>query len=264
MAKLRRTRGIVLVTRDVQETDRLALILSEKEGKIPLLVKRARRMESPYGAIFEPTNTVEFIYYVREGPYLLKEGSLLRLFPGLRGDWERLRAALEGLAMVAELLPERSPEPRALRLVQVFLRELEGGLDPGLGLLAFQLKFLSLLGQGPHLEGCVRCGSQEGLTWCPAEGLLCHGCGGRGEEVPPNIWRGMRMLLQLPLGTAGVLRLTRVEKDLVKRLLEEFRGHLRGGPSPQDDCHGAPQTIRYVPGGVAERTKARDLKSLEG
>ncbi len=229
MAKLRRTRGIVLVSRDVQETDRLAFVLSEKEGKIALLVKRARRMESPYGAIFEPTNTVEFIYYVREGPYLLKEGSLLRLFPELRRDPDRLGAALEGLAMVAELLPERSPEPQVLRLVQGFLWELEGGLDPGLGLLSFQLKLLSFLGQGPRLDGCVRCGSQEGLTWAPGEGLLCRGCGGRGEEVPPNIWRGMRMLLNLPLGAAGVLKLTPAEESLIKRLLGEFRSYFRAG-----------------------------------
>lgn len=231
MAKLRRTRGIVLTTRDVQETDRLALVLSEKEGKVSLLVKRARRLESPYGAIFEPTNKVEFIYYVRDGPYLLKEGSLLQLFPRLRRDQKKLETALEGLAMVSQLLPERNPEPRVFRLAEGFLQGLDGGLDPGLAFISFELKLFSLLGHGPYLEGCVRCGSQESLTWSPGEGLLCRGCGGKGEVVPANIWRGMRMLSSLPLGASGVLRLTESEKEWVKGLLEEFRQHLERSPS---------------------------------
>lgn len=230
MARLRRNRGIVLTARDVQETDRLIHLLSEKEGKIAVLVKRARRMESPYGAILEPTNYVELIYYLREGPYLLKEGHLLNLYPQLRRDPGRLGAALEGLAVAAELLPERSPEPKVFQLVRGFLSALEEGLAPELGLLAFELKLLGLLGHGPHLEGCVRCGAEHELTWSPREGLLCRGCGGRGEEVPPALWRGMRMLLHLPLGAAGKLRMTAKELGEARRLLAAFRRELRGNP----------------------------------
>lgn len=226
MARLRRTRGIVLVALDTQETDRLVLVLSEKEGKIALLIKRARRMESPYGAIFEPTNNVEFIYYVRDGPYLLKEGALLGIFPRLRRDPKRLEAALEGLAMVASLLPERNPEPQVLSLVRGFLQALEEGVDPGRGLLSFELKVLAALGHGPHLAGCVRCGATEGLTWSPNEGLRCRDCGGSGEEISANIWRGMKILLQLPLGSAGKLRLTTKELEIARGLLKGFRGSL--------------------------------------
>lgn len=229
MAKLRRTRGVVLAAHDVQETDRLVLVLSEKEGKIPLLVKRARRLESPYGAVFEPTNGVEFIYYVREGPYLLKEGALLRLYPRIRRDPRRLGAALEGLAAAAALLPEGNPEPKALRLVRGFLEAMEGGVDPELLLLAFSLKLLAALGHGPHLDGCVRCGAEEGLVWSPGEGLRCRRCGGEGEGVPPGVWRGMRMLAHLPLGAAGKLRLGEGERRLAKELVSGFRRSLTGG-----------------------------------
>ncbi len=222
MAKLRRDRGIVLTARDVQETDRLIQVLSEREGKIAILVKRARRMESPYGAILEPTNYVELIYYVRDGPYLLKEASLVRLFSQLRGDAAALEAALMGLAFTAEHLPEGNPEPEVLRLVREFLLELERGLSPRVGLLAFELKLLSLAGHGPHLTGCVRCGGEEGLTWSPDEGLICRTCGGKGNEVPPSLWRGMRMLTRLPLRATGRVKVVKEDLEVALKLLRQF------------------------------------------
>ncbi len=229
MAKLRRGWGIVLSAKDVQETDRLATVLTEKEGKVPILAKRARRIESPYGAVLEPTNYVELIYYVRVGPYLLKEASLLRRYPGISGELARLEAALEGLNFVEGLLPERVPEPRVLSLTVGFLEELEKGAPPDVLLLAYELKALSALGHGPHLEGCVRCGSEEDLTWSPGEGLICRSCGGEGEEMPASLWRAMRMLSRLPLSSAGRVRLREGE---VKRIRALLRGHGRGDYNP--------------------------------
>ncbi|HID08708.1 TPA: DNA repair protein RecO, partial [Candidatus Micrarchaeota archaeon] len=158
LARLRRGWGIVLSAKDAQETDRLVAVLTEREGKVTILVKRARRIESPYGAVLEPTNRVELIYYVREGLYLLKEASLLRRFPRIRGELVRLEAALEGLHFAERLLPERVSEPQVLALTQTFLEELEKGAPPDVLLLAYEIKVLSVLGHGPHLEGCVRCG----------------------------------------------------------------------------------------------------------
>ncbi len=212
----------MLTARDVQETDRLVHVLCEREGKLPLLVKRARRMESPYGAILEPTNYVELIYYVRGGPYLLKEAHLLKHFPSLRADPAALGAALTGLAFAADRLPDGVPEPGAVELVGRFLAELERGLHPRPGLLAFELKLVSLLGHGPHLAGCVRCGGEEGLAWSPEEGLLCRRCGGTGEEVPPSLWRGMRMLSRLPLRAAGRVKLPEAALDRALELLQRF------------------------------------------
>jgi len=212
----------VLTARDVQETDRLVQVLSEREGKVAILVKRARRMESPYGAILEPTNYVELIYYVREGAYLLKEAHLLKMFAQLRADVAALGAALTGLAFAAERLPEGVSEPGVLELVGTFLAELEREIPPRAGLLAFELKLLSLLGHGPHLAGCVRCGGEEALTWSPDEGLLCRRCGGEGEELSPPLWRGMRMLSRLPLRAAGRVKLPEAEMERALELLGRF------------------------------------------
>jgi len=224
LAVLQRDRGVVLSTQDLNETDRLALLLTRKRGKLPVLMKRARRLESPFGAIVDVTRHVELIYYLRSGPYLLREADLLERFVRVEGDLGVLERALKGLAFVRDLLPERAPEPGLYGLTLDFLRALEAGVAPGVALISYELKSLSLLGHRPHLEGCVSCGAQEHLSWSPEKGgLLCRRCGGRGEEIPPPLWRGMRMLLRLSLDNADRVRLSPQQVREAEGLLRAFR-----------------------------------------
>lgn len=224
MTRLARERGIVLLTFDLHETDKVAVVLGERSGKFSVLAKRARRVESPLGGILEATNRVELICYTLRKPYLLREASLLEWFPRLRDDPDALSTALGGLKEVAELCPEGNPEPGLYPLVLAFLRTLDGGADPPRVRLSFRLKAFSVMGHRPHLDGCLSCGGEEGITWVPEKGgLLCRACGGEGEEVPPAVWRGMRMLLRLPLWASGRVALREGEIQGAEGLLEEFR-----------------------------------------
>ena len=223
MAHLVKDEGIVLASQDHAETDRIITVFTRYHGKLPLLVKGARRLTSTSGAYLDLTNRVALVYYRRRGLSLLKEASLIQTFPALREDLGKLEVALSGLILARDILPELQPQGEAYFLLLSFLRALDSGVPSRPLLLAFGLKLATALGYGPHLGGCVACGREEGLSWSPERGgLLCRGCGGAGEILSPAFWRSLEALKRLPLFAAGRVRLKQEEIERGLQLLQDF------------------------------------------
>jgi DNA repair protein RecO (recombination protein O) len=223
MAHLVKDEGIVLEMRDHAETDRIVTVFTRYHGKLPILVKGARRLTSGSGAYLDLANRVGLIYYRRRGLSLLKEASLIQTFPSLREDLGKLEVALSGLILARDLLPELQPQSEAYFLLLSFLRALDFGVAPRALLLAFGLQWAKALGYGPHLGGCVGCGGKEELTFSPERGgLLCRKCGGEGEFLSPAFWRSLEALQKLPLFAAGRIRLKEEEIERGLKLLQNF------------------------------------------
>lgn len=223
MAELSRDRGIVLRTQDHAETDRIAVLLTRR-GRLDVLAKGARRLERSAGAALDPLHVVDVIHYRRRGLHLLKEASLVRTFPHVRGDLARATAALKALSWVLDLVPPGAADDQPYALTLEFLDALDAGMPPAVFTVAYTLRLLAAEGHAPHLAGCVRCGTTDSLTWSPRRGgLLCLPCGGCGEPVPPRLWRSLDALARLPL--PALARLTVSQDDLAAgiALLEAFR-----------------------------------------
>lgn len=229
MAQLVRDEGVVLAREDHMETDIIATVLTKNHGKLRILAKGARRLTSPSGAVLDVANRVELIYYRRRELPLLREATLIRSFSHVREDLARLEAALRGLALARDVLPEGQPEPRAYPLVLSFLQTLEGGSPPAKVLFSFVLHLLSLLGYGPHLEGCVACGAKEELTWSGERGgLVCRKCGGEGEALAPDFWRYLLAFQKLPVWAAGRIAMKGEDLQRAWDLLQKFLSYQLG------------------------------------
>ncbi len=226
MPELVRDKVLVLRTQDHAETDRIVSVLSESRGRVEVLVKGARRLERPFGAVLDVLNLAEVIYYRRRsGLHLLREATLVHDFPGIRQDLHRLEVAVLLLRWAWELVPKEVPDPRPFRLTQSFLCAFEQRVAPQVLLAAYRLRLLSLLGFRPALQGCVLCGRQEDLVWVPERGgLLCRACGGEGPEVPPRLQKAMDGLLRLPLAALVRLRLPPADLAEIERLTLAFKG----------------------------------------
>ncbi|MGC9530092.1 MAG: DNA repair protein RecO [Candidatus Bipolaricaulaceae bacterium] len=224
MARLARAQGVVLRTQDYAETDRIAVLLTADSGRVDLLAKGARRIGRAWGAVLEPLNAVAAIYYVRSGLNLVRDVDLVRTFPAIRADLDRLSAALEGVRWAQALVPRDQEFTPAFRLTTAFLDQLEAGGAPRPLRIAYALRLLAAAGHGPHLAGCVRCGRQQDLHWSPEEGgLLCARCGGEGERLSPQVVRTLQALAHLPLPALARLRAPQQTLDRLDVLLPAFR-----------------------------------------
>ncbi|MEN3010933.1 MAG: DNA repair protein RecO [Candidatus Bipolaricaulaceae bacterium] len=223
MTQLVRDEGVVLGRQDYMETDVLVTLFTRGHGKLRLVAKRARRISGESGAYLDLTNRVAVIYYSRRGLPLLKEASLVRSFPQIRADLTRAEAALQGLALAGEILPEQQPQPEAYRLLLSVLQALEGGGAARRILLSFGLHLVETLGYGPHLAGCVVCGATESLTWSGERGgLLCRECGGEGEVLSPAFWRYLLALQRLSVWAAGWVAMKEEEVEKAWDLFRQF------------------------------------------
>jgi DNA repair protein RecO (recombination protein O) len=223
VARLSRTQGLVLRIQDYAETDRIAVLLTPDRGRLDLLAKGARRLERTSGAALDFLNLVRVIFYLRRGLALLREVELLRTFPRIREELERLEEALVGLQWARSLAVKGEADPRPFKLTLQFLEGLERGWPPRLARLAYCLRLLAVAGHGPHLAGCVACGQAGELFWAPDRGgLLCGRCGGQGEPLADKVVATLRGLASLPPAALPRLQVDEETQAEVAELLSRF------------------------------------------
>ncbi len=184
MARTEHTAAVVLRSLVYGESDRIVTLLTESRGKLALLARGARKSQKRFQGSLEPYALIEAEIAVGAGQLgRLAQARVVRAFPGVLADLERMSLAAAALELVREALPEREPEVRALPLV-TRLFELVVALPPGDALrVAFALRLLAVIGLAPNLEACGRCGRPappgKAALFDPAlAAIVCRACGG--------------------------------------------------------------------------------------
>lgn len=232
---LLRADGFVLRIRDFAESDLIVTLFTEQWGKRTAIAKRARRLNSRLGGVFDLLNRVEVVFYPKSRLDLVSQGALLQGFPHLKGDLNVVAAALLVGRLLDRLLPFQQPEERVYSLFGRFLDLLEAGNDSVDRLrLSVTLKLLAFLGHRPRLTSCVRCGSESGPFLFASEcgGVLCRACTRREEGI--KISRGLALsldaFLQLPLERVNVIHLCPEDIRVAVKVVDGYVDHLASGP----------------------------------
>lgn len=198
--------GFIIRGIDYQESSRIVTLLSPRLGKISLLAKGARKIESRTGAALDLLNLVEVVFYEGQGLKLLKDAAIIESYPALKRDYEHLEAAMHAARSLNILLKDGQRDRRIYHLFAELLAELEGdGGAPALLLLGFKLKLIDLLGFGPALDHCSLCrrpldDAAETFFSPEAGGVVCGDCRRGGDSpIDLRLVKGMEMILQLPL-----------------------------------------------------------------
>jgi DNA repair protein RecO (recombination protein O) len=183
-----RATALVVRTTDWSETSRIATLWSREFGKLRVLAKGGRRLQSNFEVALDLLNVchIVFIRKASAGLDLLTEAQAAERFPALRTDLP----ALYGGYYVAELLSEGTedydPHPALFDASLSALRDL-GAVGPlaGQRLAAYELTWLHELGYSPALDACAACGQEVGAQpafSASAGGVVCPSCRPRQRE----------------------------------------------------------------------------------
>jgi len=224
----------VLRIRDFAESDLIVTLFTEQWGKRTAIAKRARRLDSRLGAVFDLLNRVEIVFYPKARLDLVSQGSLLQGFPHLKGDLNVVVAALLVGRLLDRLLPFHQPEERVYSLFGRFLDLLEAG-DHSVDRLRLSvtLKMLAFLGHRPRLTSCVRCGSESGPFLFASEcgGVLCRTCARReGIKISRGLALSLDAFLRLPLERVNVTHLCPEDIRVAVKIIDGYVDHLASGP----------------------------------
>ena len=167
------------------ESDVIATLLTEAEGKLGVMVRGGRKSTKRVGGALEPFHTLEARVEDRGRDLAtLREARIVRVRSGIVDSLDAIDAAGTALRWVRHVCPPRTREPEAWETLTWFLDALDAGTEAPRGVLAKAgLRLLTDVGYALDLERCIQCGKD-----CPADrsaridpargGLLCSSCGG--------------------------------------------------------------------------------------
>jgi DNA repair protein RecO (recombination protein O) len=210
------------------ESDVIATLLTEVEGKLGVMVRGGRKSTKRVGGALEPIHSIEVRLEDRGSELAtLKEAKITKVRAALVTDLDALEAAGTALRWVRHVCPPRTPEPEAWGTVNALLDGLNDslageargvhGAPPKVLLAEAGLRLLADMGYGLDLERCIQCGKE-----CPADrsarvdpargGLLCSSCG-RGPVVLGPALRRKAVRIRAPGREAAGESLTPAEAD---------------------------------------------------
>jgi DNA repair protein RecO (recombination protein O) len=170
------------------ESDVIATLFTEAEGKLGVMVRGGRKSTKRVGGALEPFHTIEARIDDRGGELAtLREARITRVRARVAGSLEAMDAAGTALRWVRHVCPPRTVEPEAWATLTELLDALDGSdalaRAPRAALAQAGLRLLSDVGYGLDLERCIQCSKE-----CPPErsarvdpargGLVCSSCGG--------------------------------------------------------------------------------------
>jgi DNA repair protein RecO (recombination protein O) len=218
------THALLLRRRDVNDADRVVIVLTPRAGKLELIAKGVRKTSSRKAGHLEPFMHVTLQVAQARTWDIITEVATVETFRNLRQSLDGIAAA----SYVVELLDsfvEGGDESQPIWELALFvLRAIDeqvgeagaGTIRPEL-LRWFDLQLLSLTGFAPQLFRCVACERQLEPTLnffgVHEGGVFCPQCGAQRQDVEPN-----------PADTLKVLRFLQSQ-----RWEEASRVHVRPG-----------------------------------
>ena len=203
--------ALVLRTTDWSETSRIATLWTREFGKVRVMAKGGRRLQSNFESALDLLTLCSIVFLRKSygSLDLLTEAQVGERFPRLRTDLPALYAGYYLAELLADWTEDYDPHPGLFDEALATLRTLgTPGVATGLRLARFELVLLREFGYSPALTVCAACGeprvaSPEGgkLAFSPAAGgMLCPSCqAGQRDRRPLSRegWQALRALTEL-------------------------------------------------------------------
>ena len=176
------TEGIVLRQTKTVGGRRMITLFSKKYGKISVGSSITEGGKNKSALAIRPFTNGRYELFKSRESYNLNNGQVLRSFYKIGEDLDKYMAASYVLELTEKVLPDELPQPRVYALLLEFLEGLEKREKKHDTLvMAYVVKLLDILGNMPHLENCVCCGSENtGRYFCVSEGgIICDKCAER-------------------------------------------------------------------------------------
>lgn len=183
--------GIVLRTSALRESDLLAVLFTDRYGRVSAVARGARRSQRRFGSGLSPLVLARYGLARRRGElWSLERADIIREWTHLASDELAVAHASYASELLGALVPPEAPDPQALALVIAVWDQLAAGGPSASVLRAFELGILDIAGHTVAVERCAACGSIEpsGVFDPVRGGSLCRAC------APHSVGAGVRQL----------------------------------------------------------------------
>jgi DNA repair protein RecO (recombination protein O) len=176
---LMETDGIILKQVKTVNGIRMLKVFTREFGKISAATSISEKGKNKSALAIRPFTLGTYQINSRRDMYYIQSADTQRNYYKLGEDVDKFMYGSYALELTDKVFEENQPSLAFFQLLSDYLQMLENRSKKfDTLLLAFQIKTLNIIGQGPHMDSCVICGSQEALTCfsVPEGGLICSQC----------------------------------------------------------------------------------------
>lgn len=171
--------GMVLATMPISEYDKRITILTKERGKITAFARGARRPNSQLLAGTNPFSFGEFELFEGKSSYTVAKATIHNYFRELTSDVDAAYMGFYFLEFADYFCQENNDEKEMLKLLYQSLRALESpSFSSEFVRVVFELKAMTINGEGPSVFSCMHCRKTEGLLYFSVwrGGMFCEDC----------------------------------------------------------------------------------------
>jgi len=248
---INRSEAVVLRARKVRDTSKIVVFFTKRFGKVSAMAKGSLRPKSKFGASLEILTHSLIIYYAKENRnvHTLSHSETLNPFSDIKADFAKLAYASVAVEILERFAPPEEPNEDLFDHAVLTLREFDAASRDELEVVLayYLLKLLHLVGYGPSLSTCVKCGKETGDSGLSfgmlSGGVLCKMCVDKDINV-----------VDLDAGVLGLMR--------------SFQGktvkEVRKKPVPVELSRGACDILTaFVRMAMGEGARVKSLEFLE-
>lgn len=172
--------GVVIKTINLGENDKIITLITDKMGKIDVVVHGAKKAKSSFLASSQLFCYGEYVVYRGKELYTLSESTIIESFQKLLLDFDKLTYGSYFLELT-ETLSEK--DVRNVTLLALLLKTLyiliHSDVDLKLLKLVFNYKAISISGYMPNIDTCTICRKSitKGYFNIENGGIVCPECG---------------------------------------------------------------------------------------
>ena len=176
------SQAIVLNKKKFSDSSLICTIYAQEYGKLSIIAKGARSIKNPSGAILEPLNHIDLVYYYKpkRNIQLFKEGSIITKHYSISDNYKKSLYSLIILDVINYTSYVESPCNIIFRLIKSSLHYIDQSSEDKIiyYYLFFKLQLLIYLGYEPILNFCSLCDQkiESGVFSQTTGQIVCNKC----------------------------------------------------------------------------------------
>lgn len=219
--------GMVLSTMPISDYDKRITILTKERGKITAFARGSRRCNSPLLAATNPFAFGEFELYEGKSSYNLVKASIHNYFRDLITDVDAAYLGFYFLEFAEYFCQENNDEKEMLKLLYQSLRALESPVfSNDLVRAVFELKAITINGEGPSVFACMHCHGTENLRYFSVKrgGIFCPKCkqGQNCREIHESTRYAMQFIISSKVEQLFSFQLSDEVLSQLQEIMQEY------------------------------------------
>jgi len=181
-----RVEAVVLHHVNWGEADRLLTVFTRTHGKLRVIAKSVRKMQSRKAGHLEPFSHSTLMLAKAHDLWIVTDAETIDGFSALREDLQLMTHASYVIELIDRFTFEEGQNWQLYQLTIDTLKCLSEEKAPFIPLRYYEMRLLDLLGFRPLLFQCAKCGkeivAEDQFFSAEQGGVLCPSCGARSSD----------------------------------------------------------------------------------